>query len=182
MLIPPELMGAHIGPERSHTTGRRHDLSFRAATALFGHLGVEWNLLSLGEEELDALAEVIALHRRLRPLLHGGDAVRFDTEPAYVAHGVYATDRSEAVVCFAMVATALSLIPPPLLLPGLDPARRYDVRRISLPGEHHGPGRSTPAWCAHGAIVTGTMLGAAGVQPPAMSPETALLIHLSAVD
>ena len=27
MLIPPELMGAHIGPERSHTTGRRHDLT-----------------------------------------------------------------------------------------------------------------------------------------------------------
>ena len=47
MLIPPELMGAHIGPERSHTTGRRHDLAFRAATALFGHLGIEWNLLSL---------------------------------------------------------------------------------------------------------------------------------------
>ena len=182
MLIPPELMGAHIGPERSHTTGRRHDLSFRAATALFGHLGVEWNLLSLSEEELDALAEVIAVHRRLRPLLHGGDAVRFDTEPAYVAHGVYATDRSEALVCFAMVATALSLIPPPLLLSGLDPARRYDVRRISLPGEHRGPGRSTPAWCADGAIVTGAMLVAAGVQPPAMSPETAVLIHLAAVD
>ncbi len=47
MLIPPELMGAHIGPERSHTTWRRHELAFRAATALFGHLGVEWNLLVL---------------------------------------------------------------------------------------------------------------------------------------
>ena len=50
-----------------------------------------------------ALAEVIALHKRFRPLLHGGDTVRFDTEPAYVAHGVYASDRSEAVVSFAVV-------------------------------------------------------------------------------
>ncbi len=49
------------------------------STALFGHLGVEWNLL-------DGLAEVIALHRRLRRLLHGGDAVRFDLEPEFVAH------------------------------------------------------------------------------------------------
>jgi alpha-galactosidase len=32
-LIPTELMGSHIASRRSHTTGRVHDLSFRAATA-----------------------------------------------------------------------------------------------------------------------------------------------------
>ena len=32
-LIPPEYMGSHIASGRSHTTGRRHDLGFRAATA-----------------------------------------------------------------------------------------------------------------------------------------------------
>ena len=32
MFVPPEMMGAHIGPRRSHTTGRRHSLDFRAAT------------------------------------------------------------------------------------------------------------------------------------------------------
>ncbi len=179
MLIPPELMGAHIGPERSHTTGRRHDLAFRAATALFGHLGVEWNLLSLGETELDALAEVIALHRRFRPLLRGGDAVRFDTEPAYVAHGVYSTDRREAIVSFAAIATAISLTPPPLLLPGLDPDRRYRVERLHLPGERLGPGRTQPAWCVEGTTMTGATLASIGIQPPVMHPETAVLIHLT---
>ena len=54
MLIPPELMGAHIGPHTAHTTHRTHTLSFRAATAIFGHLGLEWNLLSLDEAELTA--------------------------------------------------------------------------------------------------------------------------------
>ena len=120
MLIPPDLMGAHIGPGRSHTTGRRHRLAFRAATALFGHLGVEWNLLELDERSLDGLAEVIALHRRFRPLLHGGDSVRFDTEAAFAAHGVYAADRSEALVSFARLATSASLVPPAFRLPGLD--------------------------------------------------------------
>jgi alpha-galactosidase len=179
MLIPPELMGAHIGPERSHTTGRRHDLAFRAATALFGHLGVEWNLLTLSQTELDALAEVIALHQRLRPLLHGGDTVRFDTEPAYVAHGVYAADRSEAVVSFATVATAASLTPPRLLLPGLDPHRRYRVVHLPLPGERRGPGRTDPAWYEHGVTITGITLAGVGLQLPAMHPETAILIHLA---
>jgi alpha-galactosidase len=179
MLIPPELMGAHIGPERSHTTDRRHDLAFRAATALFGHLGVEWNLLSLTDAELEALAEVIALHQRFRPLLHGGDTVRFDTEPAYVAHGVYAPDRTEALVSFAVVATAISLTAPPLLLPGLDPDREYRVARLHLPGEHPGPGRTEPAWCETGVTMTGAALAAIGIQPPPLHPESAVLIHLT---
>ena len=80
MFIPPEVMGAHIGPPRRHTTGRLHTLAFRAATAMFGHLGIEWNLLALDDDELDELAEVVALHKRFRPLLHGGDAVRFDPD------------------------------------------------------------------------------------------------------
>ena len=44
LLIPLELIGAHIGSGTAHSTGRRHELSFRAATALFGHLGIEWDL------------------------------------------------------------------------------------------------------------------------------------------
>jgi alpha-galactosidase len=178
MLIPPELIGAHIGPPTAHTTGRTHTFAFRAATALFGHLGVEWNLLSLTDDELTALAEVIALHRRFRPLLHGGDAVRFDTEPAYVAHGVYAPDRSEAIVSFAVVATAISLTPPPLLLPGLDPDRSYRVELLHLPGESHGPGRTRPAWCRDGVTLTGSALATVGLQPPALHPDSAALIHL----
>ena len=181
MLIPPELMGAHIGPPTAHTTGRTHTLAFRAATALFGHLGVEWNLLTLTDDELAALAEVIALHRRFRPLLHGGDVVRFDTEPAYVAHGVYAPDRSEALVSFAVVATAISLTPPPLLLPGLDPDRSYRVELLHLPGEPHGPGRTQPAWCRDGVTLSGAALAAVGLQPPALHPESAILIHLQEV-
>ena len=180
MLIPPEVMGTHIGPERSHTTGRRHDLAFRAATALFGHLGVECNLLELSDAELDDLAAVIAVHKRFRPLLHGGDVVRFDTEPAYVAHGVYAPDRSEALVSLAIVASAPSLTPPRLLLPGLDPDLRYRVELVPLPGEREGRARSSPGWTKDGVTLRGDELDRLGLQPPVMHPETAVLIHLQA--
>ncbi|HUF99122.1 MAG TPA: alpha-galactosidase [Ilumatobacter sp.] len=180
MLIPPELMGAHVGDRRSHTTGRRHDLGFRAATALFGHLGIESNLLALSDDELEQLADVVALHRRFRTLLHGGDPVRFDTEAAYVAHGVYAPDRSEAIVSFALIATAFSLTPPPLLLPDLEPARAYRVERLNVPGvEHRQPGHTLPAWCRPGGVIaTGAALATVGLQLPAVDPDTAVLIHL----
>ncbi len=179
MLIPPELMGAHIGPARSHTTGRRHRLAFRAATAIFGHLGLELDLLALDERELDGLRDVIALHRRLRPLLHAGDVVRFDTEPAYVAHGVYSRDRREAIVSFAVVASAGSLTPPRLVLPGLDTQRRYEIAEIALPGGRPGPGRSEPAWLDAPITMSGAALAAVGLQPPAMYPETAILLRLT---
>ena len=50
-LIPPELMGSHIASGRSHTTGRVHDLDFRAATAIFGHLGIEWDLTKTTDDD-----------------------------------------------------------------------------------------------------------------------------------
>ncbi len=183
MLIPPELMGAHIGPSRSHTTGRIHSLAFRGVTALFGHLGVEWNIASLDERLQDELRAIIELHKAHRTLLHCGDVVRFDTgSDAHLAHGVYAPDRSRALVSFVQMATAGSLTPPPLRLPGLDPDRRYAVAHLPLPGERWGMAVEQPAWLTDGGLVlSGRQLAVHGIQPPILHPESAVLFTLDAV-
>lgn len=178
MLIPYELMGAHIGPTRSHTTGRVHSLAFRALTAFFGHLGVEWNVLTLSDDERSQLAAAIALHQQLRPLLHSGDAVRFDPvlngqTHASQAYGVYAADRRSAVVAHAQLTTGMSLLPPPLRLPGLLPDVTYTVTQVPLPG-------ARVEWPASGLRLTGRQLAAHGVQLPRQHPETGLLLHLTA--
>jgi alpha-galactosidase len=175
MLVPPEVMGAHIGPTRSHTTGRVQSLAFRALTAFFGHLGVEWNVLELSASERDQLRQVIALHREFRFLLHHGDVVRFDpvlhgTEPSGLGHGVYAADRSEALVSYAQLRTGISLVPPVLRLPGLDPDRRYELRELAL-GSRRAP--------IEPIVLTGRQLAAHGIQLPALQPESGVLLHLS---
>ena len=43
LLLPPELIGAHVGAAYAHTTGRHHDLGFRAGTALFGLIYQTWS-------------------------------------------------------------------------------------------------------------------------------------------
>jgi alpha-galactosidase len=177
MLIPPEVMGAHIGPTRSHTTGRVHSLAFRTATAMFGHLGIEWNVLELDAAQREQLREAVALHTRFRWLLHSGDVVRFDpvangAAPASWAHGVYSHDRTEALVAHVQLTSGGSLLPPPLRLPGLDPERGYVVRQIPLPG-------SSLEWPARGVTLTGAQLAAHGLQLPRQHPESALLLHLS---
>ncbi len=174
MLIPPEVMGAHIGPTRSHTTGRTHSLAFRALAAVFGHLGIEWNVLDLGDDERRALAAVIAVHRRFRPLLHQGDVVRFDPvahgdEPSGIAHGVYAADRSEALVAYAQVRTGMSLLPPVLRLPGLVADQLYLVEEVPL-GGHRRP--------IEPLRLTGRQLAAHGVQLPPLAPESGIVLHL----
>lgn len=188
MFVPPEVMGAHIGPPRSHTTGRVHSLAFRAATAMFGHLGIEWNLLELDERDLADLAAMIELHRRFRPLLHSGDVVRFDADlegaghsdsPLAHAHGVYAADRSEALVAFVQLRTGTSLAPAPLRLPGLDAERTYRAQVLDLPRAGRVPARRQPAWVATGIDVTGRQLAVHGLQMPVMNPESAALIRLS---
>ena len=179
MLIPYELMGAHIGPTRSHTTGRVHSLAFRALTACFGHLGVEWNVLGLTGTERDQLAAAIALHQRFRPLLHGGDVVRFDPvlngqAAASHAYGVYAADRRAALVAHAQLSTGMSLLPPPLRLPGLLPGTRYLVEQIPLPG-------ARVEWAASDIELTGAQLAAHGIQLPRQHPESGLLLHVQAI-
>ncbi len=178
--LPPEVMGAHIGPPRAHTTGRRHRLAFRAATAMFGHLGIEWNLLDTDEHDLDKLRAWITLHKELRPLLHSGDVVRLDLhDPTALAHGVVAADRTEAVFCLAQLDRCQTTVPPRLVLAGLDPARTYRIERIKMPGDPLGLATRQPAWTENPVEVAGRVLMTVGLQPPIMLPESALLIRLS---
>ena len=176
-LIPPEYLGSHIASGRSHTTGRRHDLGFRAATAIFGHLGIEWDLTAASEAEAAELREWIAFYREQRGLLLGGDLVRMDGyDDRTLVHGVVAPDRSRAL--FAMVTTD-SILPDPavrLRFRGLDRHRPYRIRPV-LPGP--GPaGLLPPQWWGDGLtgqVLSGAALEHAGLACPRVHPDQAVL-------
>ncbi|HET9172251.1 MAG TPA: alpha-galactosidase [Actinospica sp.] len=174
-LVPPELLGAHIASGSSHTTGRKHDLSFRAATALFGHLGVEWDLRSATPAERVELLDWIRFHKTHRELLHGGDLVRIDhPDASVVLHGVVAPDRSEAIYSYAVTARSPFVSPGRLRLPGLDPERRYRVEPV-FP-EYLPAGTVTPAWWP-GVEMRGALLGSSGLAAPLLPPEHAVIYH-----
>jgi alpha-galactosidase len=181
LLVPPELVGSHVGPPRAHTTGRTHDLGFRVATALFGHFGIEWDVTAAPDEARRDLAEAIALYRRLRPLLHGGEVVRADhPDPAAYLHGVVGSDRAEAVYAYVQLAAAATETPGAARLPGLDPARRYRVVPLRVAGGPRTTQVAGPAWYeAGGVVLTGRALAEAGLQLPVLAPEQALLLHLT---
>jgi alpha-galactosidase len=180
LLLPPELMGAHVGPHTAHTTGRTAELPFRAATSLFGHAGLEWDLTGLSEQELEQLTAWIALYKRLRPLLHGGEVVRADhPDPAACLHGVVAADRSHAVYCYAQLTASLDSSPAALRLPGLDLSGTYAVSlrpEVSAPQLLRDAARQ-PAWLA-GITAPGRVLASAGLRAPRLNPAQSLVIEL----
>jgi alpha-galactosidase len=181
LLLPPELVGAHVGPSTAHTTGRTHGLAFRAATALFGHLGVEWDVASASDEERAGLARAIALHRRHRPLLHGGRVVRADhPDPSAWVHGVVAADGSEALYAVVQLAARTAELPAPARLPGLDPRRAYRVQVLDVAGPAGTTGAAPPPWTATGATASGLALGTLGLPLPLLDPEQALVLHVEA--
>ncbi len=181
MLFPPEVMGAHIGPERAHTTGRRHDLGFRAATALFGHLGIEWNLLTADDEQRKQVAATIALHKRLRPLLHSGRVVRGEhADLSALVHGVVSDDADHGVFAYVQLSPTAATAPSPMRLPGLDPHRRYVVTTIDDVGSVKESGRTRPAWLDREIVIDGRQLIERGVQVPIQHPESAFLVEVRA--
>ncbi|RAO48635.1 Alpha-galactosidase [Micromonospora saelicesensis] len=183
LLLPPELIGTHVGPERSHTTNRVHDLGFRAATALFGHHGIEWDIASISAAEQTELAAWVALHKRLRPLLHAGRVVRVDhPDPAVWAHGVVDHDNTRAVYAVARLTTSVTQVPGAVRLPGLDPGRRYRVRQVSGVPAPASIDLSPPTWLAGGLTLSGAALARVGVQLPALHPEQSLVLEVDAVD
>jgi alpha-galactosidase len=172
LLVPPELMGCHVGAPADHITGRALPLAFRAATALFGHMGVEWDLVSAGQAERDELAAWIALHKRLRPLLHTGRVVRADhPDPTALVHGVVLPGH--AVFAYVQLTSRVAIGPDPIRLPGLDPAVRYEVRVAGPLPE----GAALPAWAAAPVRLPGAVLGEAGLPAPALRPASVLLIE-----
>ncbi|MFI1226344.1 MULTISPECIES: alpha-galactosidase [unclassified Streptomyces] len=180
-LLPTELQGSHIASQRSHTTSRRHDLSFRGATALFGHLGVEWDLGATTPGERAELARWIALYKEHRELLHTGTAWRGpDPADGIWTHGVVAKDRSEGLYEIASLTWCTTGAPPHARLTGLDPSLRYRVRPLvvgALPA-----GFSPPLWWVEdGVEVPGSALTHIGLQVPVMHPEHSVVVHVEQV-
>ncbi len=179
--FPPELMGAHVGPAPSHINHRSHTLAFRAATALFGHLGLELDARNLSGDEVAELETWIATYKRFRGLLHGGRThqLTIRSEAGRGGHGVVAPDKSEALFAIVQLAPSRLRVSQPVRLPGLDQAATYRLALAGVPPPFVDFETEGLRALAEGALeVPAALLHNVGLQIPILPPETALLMHL----
>jgi alpha-galactosidase len=169
LLLPPELVGSHVGPSPAHVNGRATGLLFRCATALVGHAGIEWDITRCTPDELATLADWIGLYKRVRGLLHTGRGVHSEQpDPHARLYGVVAHDRTAALYVHAQLDSPVELRPSRLPLPGLDPDRRYRVATVW--------GRPAPE-----VTLPGAALGTAGIVRPPLRAVEAAVLELTAV-
>ena len=179
-LLPPELMGNHVASGRSHVTGRWHDLNFRAATAVFGHFGIEWDLAQATEDELQQLSWWINWYKEHRTTLHTGRVVRLDIpDEGVYCKGVVSPDQ--AIFSIAQLEGTTCGTIGHLKLPGLEPEAHYRINVVdpqpSVEAIAQTPWINSPG----DVVLTGEQLAAVGIQAPIMRPCTAVLLVLDRV-
>jgi len=182
--FPLEVLGTHVGPAKCHITGRRLSMRMRVATALFGHMGMELDLLKEAAADLDVLKAGIALHKQHRALIHSGDFHRLDTPDHVNAIGVVARDQSEALFSWCNLTGHRETLPGRLYVPGLDSGRSYrtrlvwpqPARSISQPSVLEALNLN-----GDGAILPAEALSQIGLQIPLLHPETCLIYHFEMV-
>ncbi len=160
--MPPELMGAHIGTAPAHSTGRSQSLDFRAAIACQGHLGVEFDLVKLCDNDRVRLAQWISFYKKWRYLLHK-NIWTGDAGDGMVWHAAGTCDdwiifvyRIEPTACRHM---------PTLRLPFVTRDAQYDIATIG-PDETQAAIRFDGSW-----------LREVGLNIPPMQAEAASIFH-----
>ncbi|MGN6408611.1 MAG: alpha-galactosidase [Curtobacterium sp.] len=183
LLLPLELIGSHVGPEVSHTTGRHLDLDFRMAVSLFGSAGIETDVTRCSPAELDRLREWTALYKRERGLLHSGRVHHVDLgDPGLDTTVVVAVDRSRALVRVARTVTGPRSLAVPLRVRGLDRARRYRVAPVTGLRVPKGSDVTPTPWIERGSVeLSGAVLEDVGVRMVALAPGTALVLEVQAI-
>lgn len=182
--FPLQIMGAHVGPETCHITGRRLSMPLRVATAMFGHMGMELNLLEASTADLETLKAGLSLHKKHRDLIHRGDFHRLDTPDHVNAVGVVASDKSEALYSWCNLTGHRQTLPSRFYVPGLEPSKTYRVQ-IVWPGALRSVSRPSVLEAldltGHGAELPGEALAHVGLQVPLLHPETCLIYHFQEI-
>ena len=176
LFFPAELMGAHVGPRDCHITGRSINMATRAGVAMFGHVGIEANLLTMEESEKTELKAALGLHKQHRELIHSGDLVRLESGDNENSFGVISTDQDEALFSYALLDSHRNSAPGRLCFSGLDPAAQYEIN-IVWPLQPTSISTSILD-VINGAVISADALTNFGVQLPIMLPQSLLIFHL----
>ena len=181
IFFPPEVMGAHVGPEASHTTARRSSLAYRAYTALFGHMGIEADVRGFSDADQIRLADAITRHKAFRDLIHSGRTLRLDA-PDPAAAAMMIVGGEGALVSYAQVETSALAAPMALRLLGLEAQASYCVTLLNAPERPRPSMKSAPPLLLGEAVVaSGQLLSVMGLPLPVLRAGELAIFHLEPV-
>ena len=171
LFLPAAVTGSHVGPRQCHTSGRIHDIRFRAWVAAQRHMGFEMDPRDLTDDEATVLRDVTTWWKANRDWRMQADILRLDTQdPAVIAEIQIAQDGGRFVAFVGQAAASAQILPRPVQLTGLDPMARY---QITLRNADEAPNlsRSAPALKTGPLTLSGQALMRQGVTLPWRFPD-----------
>jgi len=180
--LPPEVMGSHVGPRESHTTGRESALALRTLNSLFGHFGIEADVTALSADDARALRASIEVYKDARTWLGNATVTAIDVGDAAVAATLALSgDGTRAWLSLVATERSRSAVPSVLRIPGLAPERLYDVRMHPLwPAPARGLKHGGLLDRGEAFTLRGASLVQTGIRMPAMWPGSGCLVALRA--
>jgi alpha-galactosidase len=195
--FPPEIMGSHVGTAPAHTTGRTQNMAFRAAVALPGHFGIEFDLRLLDEAARRELADWIDVYKRWRHRLHGGrvwqgrltDGLQWQVHGDAPTIGLTSSMTSlpgelgDFLVLVYRVEPSTHRYPPSLPLPMLRSDISYEIVQIEPASRAAQKSNDATAPWIEGqrsepVVAHGAWLVQVGIPLPRVKAEVATLFHL----
>jgi alpha-galactosidase len=181
LLVPPEMIGEHVGASPAHSTHRATSQKMRMATAFFGHMGIEWNLLEEPQSALETLAGWVEAFKARRGIFATGKVMHGDSSDCAVRlDGVVGENGARGVYRFTQLTTSKIYPSAPIRLPGLDPEALYRVKPLAVSQDisEIGNGQSDLAWWNQtGVVLPGAVLMSSGLRPPTLHPAQAVLFE-----
>lgn len=177
LFLPAAITGSHVGAARAHTTGRVQPMAFRARLAALRHFGFEMDLRALSSDEERLLAAVTAWWKANRHWLMRADILRIDSsDPTVVAELHLAEDGAQFLLAAGIAGMSRQILPRPLVLNGLDPAARYELRLLN-PEDAPPQSRGLAALQQGPLVLTGRALMTAGLRLPVAWPSTLWMVE-----
>ncbi len=166
LFLPASVVGSHVGPRQCHTSGRVHDISFRAWVAAQRHMGFEMDPRELTKDEAEVLQRITAWWKAERDWLMRADILRLDSnDKAVLAEQHIAEDDTQFVVFANKIDTSSQIAPRPLRLSALNADANYEIDIVNR-DEVHKLSRGAPHLKAGAMRVSGQYLMRHGVILP----------------
>ncbi len=179
LFFPPEIMGAHVGHDVAHLTGRATSLQTRAIVALQGQYGYELDARHISDDEREQLVGYAERYKQHRHWVAECTTWEVPTRDASLfVKGQVSADQASSFWTVVVSSSLDTTLPEKLRFLGLDGAKRY---RITVVGWEalKSFAKHIPDWVVSGAVVSGSELMNIGLNLPVMPAQSALLLDCS---
>ena len=135
LIYPLSAMGAHVSDCPNHTVGRVTPFETRGYVALAGTFGYELDITKIPAQDREMIPKQVAMYHRYHKLVAEGDYYRIASYAENHIYDCYMTvkkDRSEALLTYIQVMMQPNGHSRKICLKGLDPDKRYRVKRFCM--------------------------------------------------